>query len=674
MTTDLAPKRRVCSFDIFDTLIARSVAEPTNVFDIVELAGVINFKALRLQAQALSNHTWADIYKHYQRLTGIGDAEVLRVQQLELEAEMSVSYLISDTYHRLRDGDILVSDMYLPPDSIKAILFSAGFRKNVDIHVSPFGKHAGNVWGELQKIYDIEHHIGDNIHGDVTTPARFGIASTHYTRSQAAPMELFLRSHGAAATADLLRRFRLTNPFEPYTREDLLHEAQALANLPFLLLMAVHLHQILQHEGLSRLLFMTNGSCLLQPLYELLFPDTESRTFHSCPIALQERRPGFVDYIRRIYEPSRTLIFDLCGAPESGHDLFLEVFGVLPRVHIFSGPEGRAPGFPDLSCDVLLGSNGLKALNLDWVGPLVTVGDDGLPIRAPAPVASVEVGRIYRAICARFVEDLRPRLEEVRYELLAIGHDVPWADIHQFLYDVAEDTPAVPRMAEADEHKSLTQIMNEARSDKGNAYACAHCYSYVYERLVQELTPRNHLALLEIGLNRDGENEIPSLHGWRAYLGAKATLYGADIKPSFLSHHDPAAGIHILVIDQSKRADLVRCGLANPMGYDLIIDDGSHISSHQQTTLAVLWQFLRPGGIYIIEDLHYQPCAEPIMGTRELLKSWLTHTPASTAYLQADAVTQILNEASSIEFYDSKSRLWGDAVRDALAVIRKRPG
>jgi len=38
--------------------------------------------------------------------------------------------------------------------------------------------------------------------------------------------------------------------------------------------------------------------------------------------------------------------------------------------------------------------------------------------------------------------------------------------------------------------------------------------------------------------------------------------------------------------------------------FDIIIDDGSHISEHQMLTLKVLWPLLRSGGLYIVEDLH----------------------------------------------------------------------
>ena len=39
------------------------------------------------------------------------------------------------------------------------------------------------------------------------------------------------------------------------------------------------------------------------------------------------------------------------------------------------------------------------------------------------------------------------------------------------------------------------------------------------------------------------------------------------------------------------------------MFFDLIIDDGSHVVSHQQKTFGKFFKLLRNGGIYVIEDL-----------------------------------------------------------------------
>ena len=61
--------------------------------------------------------------------------------------------------------------------------------------------------------------------------------------------------------------------------------------------------------------------------------------------------------------------------------------------------------------------------------------------------------------------------------------------------------------------------------------------------------------------------------------------------------------------------DLARIAAAAP-GYDVIIDDASHASPHQQLAFRHLFPRLRSGGLYIIEDLHWQsPVYEDIAGS-----------------------------------------------------------
>jgi hypothetical protein len=39
------------------------------------------------------------------------------------------------------------------------------------------------------------------------------------------------------------------------------------------------------------------------------------------------------------------------------------------------------------------------------------------------------------------------------------------------------------------------------------------------------------------------------------------------------------------------------------VGWDLVIDDGSHVPRHQLVSFVALYPFVRPGGLYVIEDI-----------------------------------------------------------------------
>ena len=60
--------------------------------------------------------------------------------------------------------------------------------------------------------------------------------------------------------------------------------------------------------------------------------------------------------------------------------------------------------------------------------------------------------------------------------------------------------------------------------------------------------------------------------------------------------------------DQSDPAFLARL-VANTGGnFTVVVDDGSHLPSHQLLTLETLWPSLAPGGLYIVEDVETRCC------------------------------------------------------------------
>lgn len=104
------------------------------------------------------------------------------------------------------------------------------------------------------------------------------------------------------------------------------------------------------------------------------------------------------------------------------------------------------------------------------------------------------------------------------------------------------------------------------------------------------------IKLLELGVHRGG-----SLVLWSDYF-PKATIAGIDLKlPAEKSFGDR---IHLFEGDQSDTAMLTR--VANeiaPDGYDIIIDDASHMGGLTKISFWHLFDnHLKPGGLYVIED------------------------------------------------------------------------
>lgn len=121
------------------------------------------------------------------------------------------------------------------------------------------------------------------------------------------------------------------------------------------------------------------------------------------------------------------------------------------------------------------------------------------------------------------------------------------------------------------------------RTDK----ATYHHYCDFYE----EHLPRDVTRLLEIGV-MDGA----SLRMWRDYYPG-AAIVGIDILP-----RKPVRGCVVMQGDATRGMDAVRAEVYGP--FDVIVDDGSHMTLDQQVSLGLLWGGVNPGGCYVVEDLH----------------------------------------------------------------------
>jgi Methyltransferase domain len=119
-----------------------------------------------------------------------------------------------------------------------------------------------------------------------------------------------------------------------------------------------------------------------------------------------------------------------------------------------------------------------------------------------------------------------------------------------------------------------------------------HAYGRTYHELLHNLRYRP-IKLLEIGVLSGA-----SLIGWRAFL-PRATIIGCDIEPKEQFSY---RRIRTHRTDQSSPSDLAALAAAEGP-FDVIIDDGSHISAHQITSFYTLFEHLRDGGIYVIEDV-----------------------------------------------------------------------
>lgn len=119
-------------------------------------------------------------------------------------------------------------------------------------------------------------------------------------------------------------------------------------------------------------------------------------------------------------------------------------------------------------------------------------------------------------------------------------------------------------------------------------------YLPIYEQLLDHLRDQP-FTLLELGV-WGGD----SLEMWREAF-PKATIVGVDLAPPDLQL---GPRVHVVRGDQSD-AELMRSLRLEhaPAGFDVIVDDASHLGVTTARSLQALYtEHLRPGGIYCIED------------------------------------------------------------------------
>ena len=152
------------------------------------------------------------------------------------------------------------------------------------------------------------------------------------------------------------------------------------------------------------------------------------------------------------------------------------------------------------------------------------------------------------------------------------------ADVARFL---PFPLPAILRLAGTDKHQPD-----------------GHLYGDVYERYFRPLRWRR-IRMLEIGVGGYGFGlGGQSLIAWRAFF-PRGRIVAMDLYP----RPDLSSGrTKVYQADQSSRADLLRIAEAEGP-FHIIIDDGSHRSDHQITTFHALFDHVRDGGVYVIEDV-----------------------------------------------------------------------
>lgn len=219
----------IASFDVFDTLVTRTWAEPRDLFLVLGLTlrerglttrDAVDFAHDRRDAERRARDagptreiTLEKIYAELGRILGWTDSQRLAAQQAEIELERASIHPVPGwgptlAAARAQHGRLLfLSDMYLPPALLREILTEAGYCLPVDEVLVSGDVGAGKGTGDLFRHAQSRHagafaewtHYGDNPHADHRAPRALGIDARLERRATLHPHEHYLRGPGTFA-------------------------------------------------------------------------------------------------------------------------------------------------------------------------------------------------------------------------------------------------------------------------------------------------------------------------------------------------------------------------------------------------------------------------------------------------------------------------------------------
>ena len=380
---ELEKKLKSCgcvSFDIFDTLIKRSVARPRDVFyyaaqrynryssDTVDPAQFCDCRVAAEEearkcamAQNREEVTLEEIYRY---LPEAYQEVAQKLLDAELEMEKSCCHAdptMKKVYRWCQKSGkriFITSDMYLPRQTVEEILQQNGYSGYMLLLSSDCGvtKRSGNLFTVLLQQDGVEQdaliHVGDNLRGDILGTKKQGIRALWIANDP--DRCRFTRLHKMdARTRKQMQPIRtimngyIDPDWDPYYQFGF----EVLG--PLLYGFCTWLHESVKKDGLDKIFFLSRDGYLMQRGYQLLYGEdaTENSYLYVSRKALFIPQlwlhPDLVDVIRSMGENTVWNCQKLCDKlgidQEIGKKCWAEA-GLLPKQSFLSQNLQTDPG------------------------------------------------------------------------------------------------------------------------------------------------------------------------------------------------------------------------------------------------------------------------------------------------------------------------------------------
>jgi FMN phosphatase YigB (HAD superfamily) len=297
------------SFDIFDTLLTRKVADPADVFvacgkqavseNLVEIEPYV-YSALRFHAELLARDAvggefvLGEIYKQLTFLLGLHKNSSDQLMEIELEAERAAIFAVPSALELLNaaresSGNVVfITDMYLPKDFLIEILRRHSLWVDGDfIYISGEIRKCKRDGGLFKHVlvdrglspHELTH-TGNDAEADIRSCTKLGIRARRDYSANLTRFERLMRS-GAGQAGDICRNWasasRIARLATRSTSEQEVGIAKIAAGVaaPALCAFVVWILRRAQDNHLDRLYFLARDGQILLEIARIFAPAME---------------------------------------------------------------------------------------------------------------------------------------------------------------------------------------------------------------------------------------------------------------------------------------------------------------------------------------------------------------------------------------------------------------
>ncbi len=310
----LIDQAEVISFDIFDTLICRTVLNPKDIFLLMnkpvrDLLGThfcfdrlrVDFERKAKKQSQKQDITLDEIYHEFE-VFGLNDEQIQKIKALELQYEQD-HIKIRPAGKRIYDYAcaqgkkiVLTSDMYLPYDFLQTLICKLGYQEYAELFLSSqegLSKSKKGLYKHLLTKLGMEDnpsailHIGDNFKVDVKRATESGLTTYFLPKAQdifwqndvnAYLWQQALKQENLSLDDRLCLNMMINrfydDPWKPYTQslmQDSLFQGGYVVFGAFALSLALWIHAQAQKNNNDAIVFLWRDGYLLYELWNKLF-------------------------------------------------------------------------------------------------------------------------------------------------------------------------------------------------------------------------------------------------------------------------------------------------------------------------------------------------------------------------------------------------------------------